>query len=57
MRVQVAPAQIFYDFCLDVHVPADHLLRHIDRLLGLESVRTALKPFYSSIGRPSIDPG
>ena len=35
--------------CLDDHVPADHLLRHIDRFLDLESVRTALKPFYSSI--------
>jgi transposase len=51
MGVQVAPAQLFYDFCLD-----DHLLRRIDRFLDLESVRTALKPFYSSIGRPSVDP-
>ena len=56
MGVQVAPAQLFYDFCLDDHVPADHLLRRIDRFLDLESVRTALKPFYSSIGRPSVDP-
>jgi transposase len=53
---QAAPAQLFYDFCLDDHVPADHLLRRIDRFLDLESVRTALKPFYSSIGRPSVDP-
>ena len=56
MGMQVAPAQLFYDFCLDDHVPADHLLRRIDRFLELESVRTALKPFYSSIGRPSVDP-
>ena len=56
MGMQVAPAQLFYDFCLDDHVPADHLLRRIDRFLDLESVRTALKPFYSSIGRPSVDP-
>jgi transposase len=56
MGFQTAPAQLFYDFCLDDHVPADHLLRHIDRFLDLESVRTALKPFYSSIGRPSVDP-
>jgi len=34
----------------------DHLLRRIDRLLDLGSVRTALKRFYSSIGRPSVDP-
>ena len=56
MGMQVAPAQLFYDFCLDDPVPADHLLRRIDRFLDLESVRTALKPFYSSIGRPSVDP-
>ncbi len=56
MGMQVAPAQLFYDFCLDDHVPTDHLLRRIDRFLDLESVRTALKPFYSSIGRPSVDP-
>jgi transposase len=56
MGFQTAPAQLFYDFCLDDHVPADHLLRRIDRFLDLESVRTALKPFYSSIGRLSVDP-
>ena len=56
MGMQVAPAQLFYDFCLDDHVPADHLLRRIDRFLDLESVQVALKPFYSSIGRPSVDP-
>ena len=27
------------------------------QFLDLESVRSELKPFYSSIGRPSIDPG
>ena len=29
---QAAPAQLFYDFCLDDHVPSDHLLRsgHLD---------------------------
>jgi transposase len=56
MGMQTAPAQLFYDFCLDDHVPEDHLLRRIDRFLDLEKVRTELKPFYSSIGRPSIDP-
>ena len=56
MGMQTAPAQLFYDFCLDDHVPEDHLLRRVDRFLDLEKVRTELKPFYSSIGRPSIDP-
>jgi hypothetical protein len=30
MGMQVASAQLFYDFCLDDHVPADHLLRRIE---------------------------
>ena len=53
---QVASPRLFYDFCLDDHVPSDHLLRRIDQFLDLESVRAELKPFYSKIGRPSIDP-
>ena len=56
MGRQVAASQLFYDFCLDDHVPDDHLLRRIDRFVDLESVRTELKPFYSTTGRPSIDP-
>ncbi len=56
MGTQVAPPQLFYDFCLDDHVPADHLLRRIDSFLDLEAVREELRPFYCSIGRPSIDP-
>jgi transposase len=56
MGSQVAPAQLFYDFCLDDHVPDEHALRKIDRFLDLESVRSELRPFYSAIGRPSIDP-
>ena len=35
MGSQVAPAQLFYDFCLDDHVPDDHLLRSIDQFLDL----------------------
>ena len=53
---QVEPAQLFYDFCIDDHVPADHMLRRIDLFLDLESVRQDLKPFYSRIGRLSVDP-
>jgi len=56
MGLQAEPAQLFYDFCLDDHVPGDHLLRAIDRFLELTSIRSELKPFYSVIGRPSIDP-
>ena len=48
--------QLFYDFCLEDVVPSDHLLRRIDRFLDFEQIRLQLKPFYSAIGRPSIDP-
>ncbi|MDZ4319137.1 MAG: transposase, partial [Phenylobacterium sp.] len=56
MGTQSAPPQLFYDFRLDDHVPTDHLLRRIDQFLDLEPVREELRPFYCSIGRPSIDP-
>jgi len=56
MGKQAAPEQLFYDFCLDDHVPADHLLRRIDQFLDLGRIRQELKPYYSHIGRPSIDP-
>jgi transposase len=56
MGVQATSTWLFYDFCLDDHVPPDHILRSIDRHLDLDDVRQALKPFYSSTGRPSIDP-
>ena len=56
MGTQATPDRLFYDFCLDDHVPADHLLRQIDRFLDLASVRRELSGHYSTIGRPSIDP-
>jgi hypothetical protein len=39
MGVQAAAAQLFYDFCLDDHVPSDHLLRGINRHLEFEGLR------------------
>ena len=47
---------LFYSFNLDRHVPMDHLLRSIDRFVDLSGLREHLQPYYSSIGRPSIDP-
>jgi transposase len=47
---------LFYEFSLERHVPADHLLRSIDRFVDLSGIRAHLRPFYSEIGRPSIDP-
>jgi transposase len=56
MGRQASPEQLFYDFRLDDHVPADHLLRQIDRFVDLEGIRQELQPYYSQIGRPSVDP-
>jgi transposase len=49
-------ASFFYDFDLNEHVPADHLLRRIDAVLDLGWLHSELSPFYSHTGRPSIDP-
>src|SRR5215211_5170997 len=49
-------AKLFYEFCLEDRVPVDHLLRKIDRFLDLRTLRQELAPFYSPLGRPSIDP-
>src|SRR6476619_5240852 len=53
---QVEQAALFYEFSLERQVPADHLLRSIDRFVDLGELRRELAPFYSMIGRPSIDP-
>ena len=47
---------LFYGFSLERHVPADHLLRSVDRFVDLSGLREQLRPFYSETGRPSIDP-
>lgn len=47
---------LFYEFSLERHVPAGHLVRAIDRFADLSGIRAHLKPFYSETGRPSIDP-
>src|SRR5580692_2737006 len=51
-------SRLFYLFDLERRIPVGHLLRRINpvvtRLLG--ELREKLEPFYSEIGRPSIDP-
>jgi transposase len=49
-------AALFYEFNLEDYVPGDHLLRSVDRFVDLGDVRNYLAPFYSDIGRPSVDP-
>ena len=53
---QVEQGALFYNFSIDAHVPADHLRRSIDRFVDLAELRCDLAPFYSSLGRPSVDP-
>jgi transposase len=56
MGKQADQPAFLYDFALDKHVPADHMLRSIDRFVELDEMRVKLAPFYSPTGRPSIDP-
>ena len=53
---RVEQGRLFYDFRLEDHVPADHLLRRIECVLDLNDVRQQLRAFYSHTGRPSVDP-
>jgi transposase len=53
---QEAQSALFYDFSIEDHVPLDHLLRAIDRFVDLSGIRQHLVSFYSSTGRPSVDP-
>ena len=50
--------QLFYLFNLEDRVPANHLLRWINPIVTgvLADLREKLAPFYSEIGRTSIDP-
>src|SRR4051812_29307010 len=51
-----AQEALFYEVSLEGPDPAEHLLRAIDRVVDLSGLRAHLRPFYSEIGRPSIDP-
>ena len=50
--------QLFYEFNLDEVIPKEHLLRRMNVFVTgvLADVHQQLKPFYSEIGRPSVDP-
>ena len=49
---------LFYEFRLDDRVPKNHLLRRINAFVtaALADVHEQLDPYYSEIGRPSVDP-
>src|ERR1700689_1049125 len=55
-ELQSEQPALFFEFDLERHVPADHLLRSIERFVDLGNLREQLRPYYSATGRPSIDP-
>src|SRR6516225_5311250 len=50
--------QLFYEFNLDEVIPKEHLLRRMNLFVTgvLADLHQQLRPFYSEIGRPSVDP-
>jgi transposase len=46
---------LFYVFDIERHVPANHLIRAIDRFVALSGDREVFRPFFSDMGMPSID--
>jgi transposase len=55
-RLRNDQGQLFYSFCLEEVVPDDHLVREIAAVLDLSWVHAELAPYYSRLGRPSINP-
>ena len=57
-RRNVDQASLFYEFRLEERIPKNHLLRRINIFVTgvLADVHEQLQPYYSEIGRPSIDP-
>jgi transposase len=55
-RRKQGQGQLFYVFRLDEAIPDDHLVRKIRAVLDLSWVHAELRPYYSEVGRPSIDP-
>ncbi|MGA7325131.1 MAG: IS1182 family transposase [Rhodomicrobium sp.] len=57
-RQTVDQGAFFYEFRLEDRVPEQHLLRRINAVISsiFTSLHKDLAPYYSSTGRPSIDP-
>ena len=55
-RLPAGQNQLFYDFCLEKFVPEKHVVRALDQFLDFTEIRKHLAPYYSAMGRPSIDP-
>ena len=55
-RLKHDQEQFFYSFSLEEAVPDDHPVREVAAVLDLRWVHSELAPYYSRLGRPSIDP-
>lgn len=55
-RLEGGQERLFYNIRLEDQVPLNHLVRKLDAVLDFDGIRSQLKPFYSEIGRPSVDP-
>jgi len=55
-RLNGDQGELLYCFRLEEMVPADHLVREIAGVLDLSWVHGELAPYYSPLGRPSVDP-
>jgi transposase len=53
---RVLQEALFCGVSLERDVPERHPLRSIDRFVELDGLRQELAPFYSEMGRPSVDP-
>ncbi len=53
---RVDQGALSHEFRLEDHVPRDHLLRSIDRFVDPGEAGAHLAPYYSPMGRPSVDP-
>jgi len=49
-------SKLFYEFCLEKHIPTGHLVRQIERFLDFAALREHLARYDSTTGRPSVDP-
>ncbi len=56
LGTQKVHARLFYEFDLEMPIPADHLLRGVGRFLDLDGLHEEMRSFYSHTGRPSIGP-
>ena len=50
--------KLFYEFHLEDRIPKNHLLKRMNVFVtaALADLHAELRPFYSDIGRPSVDP-